>query len=249
MARGEGAFFVKTAPSPLVLSPSPKKLSSGRAAGPRRWLAAGRKGHVWSWGREKEGGEKLGREDAGVFSRSRLLPGRWNTSGSMGRGLPAMKRRIRRGSSLIMAAGTPQGGTLFVQRAVFRGYRAAMPEGLVGLPDACCLVVGPERRGEAGRSETRAGILRLGAALAGKADAVLKSWQALLRCSIRKGQCREPYVSSPRGELPRMPGGLRSQKSPPCGGLCHSRWADRLPGLSSGGRPVMSGLGRACRTV
>ena len=99
----------------------PKKLSSGRAAGPRRWLAAGRKGHVWSWGREKEGGGKLGREDAGVFSfsRSRLLPGRWNTSGSMGRGLPAMKRRIQRGSSLVsLAAGTPQGGTLSVQRNV-----------------------------------------------------------------------------------------------------------------------------------
>ena len=42
----------------------------------------------------------------------------------------------------------------------------------MGLPGGCCLMVGPERRGEAGRSETRAGILRLGAALAGKADAV-----------------------------------------------------------------------------
>ena len=32
-----------------------------------------------------------------------------------------------------------------------------MQEGLVGLPGGCCLMVGPERRGEAGRSETRAG--------------------------------------------------------------------------------------------
>lgn len=46
-----------------------------------------------------------------------------------------------------------------------------MPEGLVGLPGGCCLIAGPERQGEAGRSETRAGILRLGAALVGKADA------------------------------------------------------------------------------
>ena len=116
MTRGEGAFFVKTAPSPLVLSPSPKKLSSGRAAGPRRWLAAGRKGHVWSWNREKEGG-KLGREDAGVFSFSRscLLPGRWHTSGSMGRGLTTIRREI---SLISLAAGTPQGGTLSVQRNV-----------------------------------------------------------------------------------------------------------------------------------
>ena len=52
------------------------------------------------------------------------------------------------------------------------GFRATIPEGLVGLPGGCCLIAGPERRGEAGRSETWAGILRLGAALAGKADAV-----------------------------------------------------------------------------
>ena len=80
-----------------------------------------------------------------------------------------------------LAAGTPQGGTLSVQRAVLcecrevkacLGIPAAMPEGLVGLPGGCCLMVGPERRGGAGRAETRAGILRLGNALAGKADAV-----------------------------------------------------------------------------
>ena len=178
MTRGEEAFFVKTAPSPLVLSPSPKKLSSGRSAGPRRWLAAGRKGHVWSWGREKEGGGKLGREDAGVFSfsRSRLLPGHWNTSGSMGRGLPAMKRpsgepldngckhaagrdALRAEDRLLRMSGS---------EGVFGDTRAAMPKGLVGLPGGCCLMVGPERRGEAGRSEIRAGILRLGAALPGR---------------------------------------------------------------------------------
>lgn len=43
-----------------------------------------------------------------------------------------------------------------------------MPEGLVGLPGGCCLMVGPERRGEYAWSETRAGILRLGAALPGR---------------------------------------------------------------------------------
>ena len=119
----------------------------------------------------------------------------------------------------------------------------------MGLPGGCCLVVGPEWRGEAGRSETWAGILRLGAALAGKADAVLKSWQALFRCSIREGQCCEPYVSSPRGELPRMSGGPQATKKPSMWRALSFPMADRLPGLSSGGRTVMSGLGRACRTV
>ncbi len=51
------------------------------------------------------------------------------------------------------------------------------------------------------------------------------------------------------GSVPECPVGRRPQKSPPCGGLRHSRWADRLPGLSSGGRTVMSATGHACRTV
>ena len=54
---------------------------------------------------------------------------------------------------------------------VFGDTRAAMPKGLVGLPGGCCLMVGPERRGEAGRSEIRAGILRLGGCLAGQPGA------------------------------------------------------------------------------
>lgn len=43
---GAGAFPVKTAPSPLLLSPSQKKFSSGRAGSPRPCLAAGRQGHT-----------------------------------------------------------------------------------------------------------------------------------------------------------------------------------------------------------
>ena len=192
MTRREGAFFVKTAPSPLVLSSSPKKLSSGRAPVPVVGWRRFEMGHAIRPGRKEGEGWRVKR--AGIFLSlllSRLLPGRWNTSGSMGRGLPAMKRRIRRGSSLIsLAAGTPQGGTLFVRRNVLCGCRevkaclgipAAMPEGLVGLPGGCCLVVGPEWRGEAGRSETRAGILRLGNALAGKADAVQGGRYGVLR--------------------------------------------------------------------
>ena len=116
------------------------------------------------------------------------------------------------------------------------GFRATIPEELVGLPGGCCLIAGPERRGEAGRSKIRAGILRLGAALAGKADAVLKSWQALFRCSIREGQCCEPYVSSPRGELPRMSGGPQATKKP------SMRRASSFP---MGGQASGTVLGRA----
>ena len=116
------------------------------------------------------------------------------------------------------------------------GFRATIPEGLVGLPGGCCLIAGPERRGEAGRSKIRAGILRLGAALAGKADAVLKSWQALFRCSIREGQRCEPYVSSPRGELPRMSGGPQATKKP------SMRRASSFP---MGGQASGTVLGRA----
>ena len=47
----------------------------------------------------------LGSEEGGVFSFSLslscLLPGRWSSSGKTGRGLPAMKRRIRRAYALI----------------------------------------------------------------------------------------------------------------------------------------------------
>ena len=119
---------------------------------------------------------------------------------------------------------------------MFGDTRAAMPEGLVGLPDACCLMVGPERRGEAGRSETRAGILRLGNALAGKADAVQGG------CMACSGLCQAcPVVEIARVELSprssfRAGGGPQDAKKP-------SMW--RALSFPMGGQASGTVLGRA----
>lgn len=99
-------------------------------------------------------------------------------------------------------------------------------------------------------SDKRSVMLRLGDAPAGKADAVPDFQQGLPRSSIRQGDAGAVRLAFRHaGSVPECPVGRRPQKSPPCGGLCHSRWADRLPGLSSGGRTAMSATGHACRTV
>lgn len=113
------------------------------------------------------------------------------------------------------------------------------------------VAISGRREREAILSDMRSVMLRLGDAPPGKADAVPDFQQGLPRPSIRKGGCfgavRLAFLHAE--SVPECPVGRRPQKSPPCGGLRHSRWADRLPGLSSGGRTVMSAAGHACRTV
>ena len=112
-----------------------------------------------------------------------------------------------------------------------------MPEGLVGLPGGCCLVVGPEWRGEAGRSETWAGILRLGAALAGKADAVQGGRYGVLRSLLgMSGGWDGPVWSSPRAARFGQAVARRPQKKPSTRrAFVIPDGTGRLPGLPSGG--------------
>ena len=150
------------------------------------------------------------------------------------------------GSPLIM------GGTLFVQRNVLCGCREV--KACLGIPGSdaggtrgaargCCLIAGLERRGEAGRSETRAGYSG-----AGKADAVQGAGMA---CS---GLCQAcPVVGIARVELSprssfRAGGGPQDAKKPSMWRASSFPMADRLSGLSSGERTAMSAIGRACRT-
>lgn len=194
-----------------------------------------------------------------------LASGRWNSSESMGRGLPAMKRRIPSGIRFDKAGGMARHG-----RDAIRA-----DDGLLGLTGSEGSVGGAGKRTTPGRStgaarqparfvaiagrrgretilsDMRSVMLRLGDAPPGKADVLPDFQQCLHRPSIRQGRCfgavRLAFLHA--GSVPECPVGRRPQKSPPCGGLCHSRWADRLPGLSSGGRTVMSATGHACRTV
>lgn len=73
-------------------------------------------------------------------------------------------------------------------------------------------------------SDKRSVMLRPGDAPAGKADAVPDFQQGLHRPSIRRGDASESCDSLHAGSVPECPVGRRPQKSPPCGGLCHSRW-------------------------
>lgn len=204
----------------------------------------------------------LGVKRDGVFF-SRLLSGR-NTPGKYGKGLPAMKRRIPSGIRFDKAGGMARHG-----RDAIRA-----DDGLLGLTGSEGRVGGAGKRttpggntgaarqparfvaisGRRGRkailSDKRSMMLRLGDAPAGKAD-VLLDFQQFAPVLHQAGRCsgavRLAFLHA--GSVPECPVGRRPQKSPPCGGLCHSRWADRLPGLSSGGRTVMSATGHACRTV
>ena len=97
-------------------------------------------------------------------------------------------------------------------------------------------------------SDKRSVMLRLGDAPPGKADAVPDFQQGLPRPSIRQRRCRSRAAGlSPRGERSRMSG--QAAKKPSMRRASSFPMADRLPGLSSGGRTVMSAAGHACRTV
>ena len=99
-------------------------------------------------------------------------------------------------------------------------------------------------------SDMRSVMLRLGDAPAGKADAVPDFQQGLPRSSIRQRRCRSRAAGlSPRGERSRMSGRPQAAKKPSMRRASSFPMADRLPGLSSGGRTVMSATGHACRTV
>ena len=88
------------------------------------------------------------------------------------------------------------------------------------------VAISGRREREAILSDMRSVMLRLGDAPAGKADAVPDFQQCLHRPSIRQGRCfgavRLAFLHA--GSVPECPVGRRPQKSPPCGGLCHSRW-------------------------
>lgn len=192
-----------------------------------------------------------------------LASGRWNSSESMGRGLPAMKRRIPSGIRFDKAGGMARHG-----RDAIRA-----DDGLLGLTGSEGSVGGAGTRttpggsteaarsvpvlwrllaGGGGRhlSDKRSVMLRLGDAPAGKADAVPDFQQGLPRSSIRQGRCRSRAAGlSPRGERSRMSGRPQAAKKPSMRRASSFPMADRLPGLSSGGGTVMSATGHACRTV
>lgn len=193
-----------------------------------------------------------------------LASGRWNSSESMGRGLPAMKRRIPSGIRFDKAGGMARHG-----RDAIRA-----DDGLLGLTGSEGSVGGAGTRttpggsteaarqparfvaiaGRRGRkailSDMRSVMLGLGDAPAGKADVVPDFQQGLPRSSIRQRRCRSRAAGlSPRGERSRMSGRPQAAKKPSMRRALSFPMADRLPGLSSGGRTVMSATGHACRTV
>ena len=152
-----------------------------------------------------------------------------------------------------------------MQRAVFK---ATGSEGSVGVPGsgrrgrkhgscpaaarqpARFVAISGRREREAILSDMRSVMLRLGDAPAGKADAVPDFQQGLPRSSIRQRRCRSRAAGlSPRGERSRMSGRPQAAKKPSMRRALSFPMADRLPGLSSGGRTVMSATGHACRTV
>ena len=193
-----------------------------------------------------------------------LASGRWNSSERMGRGLPAMKRRIPSGIRFDKAGGMARHG-----RDAIRA-----DDGLLGLTGSEGSVGGAGTRttpggsteaarqparfvaiaGRRGRkailSDMRSVMLGLGDAPAGKADVVPDFQQGLPRSSIRQRRCRSRAAGlSPRGERSRMSGRPQAAKKPSMRRALSFPMADRLPGLSSGGRTVMSATGHACRTV
>lgn len=112
------------------------------------------------------------------------------------------------------------------------------------------VAISGRREREAILSDMRSVMLGLGDAPAGKADAVPDFQQGLPRSSIRQRRCRSRAAGlSPRGERSRMSGRPQAAKKPSMRRALSFPMADRLPGLSSGGRTVMSATGHACRTV
>lgn len=87
------------------------------------------------------------------------------------------------------------------------------------------VAISGRREREAILSDMRSVMLRLGDAPPGKAD-VLPDFQQFAPALTRKGGCFGAVRLAFRhaGSVPECPVGRRPQKSPPCGGLRHSRW-------------------------
>lgn len=147
----------------------------------------------------------LGVKRDGVFF-SRLLPGRWNSSESMGRGLPAMKRRIPSGIRFDKAGGMARHGRDAIRAddgllgltgsegSVGGAGKRTTPGGNTGAArqSARFVAISGRRGRKAILSDKRSVMLRLGDAPAGKADAVPDFQQGLPRSSIRQGDVPEP---------------------------------------------------------
>lgn len=111
------------------------------------------------------------------------------------------------------------------------------------------VAISGRREREAILSDMRSVMLGLGDAPPGKADAVPDFQQGLPRPLPGREDVSEPCGLSPRGERSRMSGRPQAAKKPSMRRASSFPMADRLPGLSSGGRTVMSAAGHACRTV
>ena len=152
-----------------------------------------------------------------------------------------------------------------MQRAVFK---ATGSEGSVGVPGsgrrgrkhgscpaaarqpARFVAIAGRRGRKAILSDKRSVMLGLGDAPAGKAD-VLPDFQQFAPVLHQEGRMFRSRAAglSPRGERSRMSGRPQAAKKPSMRRASSFPMADRLPGLSSGGRTVMSATGHACRTV
>ena len=194
-----------------------------------------------------------------------IASGRWNSSGKTGRGFSAMKRRIPSGIRFDKAGGMARHGRDAI-RADDGLLGLAGSEGSVGgagtrttpggsteaaRQPACFVVIAGRRGRETILSDMRSVMLRLGDAPPGKADVLPDFQQGLPRPLPGREDVSEPCGLSPRGERERsrMSGRPQAAKKPSMRRASSFPMADRLPGLSSGGRTVMSATGHACRTV
>lgn len=217
---------------------------------------------------DRRGGGCWGVKGGGVFSFSLslscLLPGRWNSSGKTGRDLPAMKRRIPSGIRFDKAGGMARHGRDAIRAddgllgltgsegSVGGAGKRTTPGGSTGAArqPARFVAIAGRRRRKAILSDMRSVMLRLGDAPAGKAD-VLPNFQQFAPVLHQEGRMFRSRAAglSPRGEHSRMSGRPQAAKKPSMRRALSFPMADRLPGLSSGGRTVMSATGHACRTV
>lgn len=157
----------------------------------------------------------------------------------MGRGFSAMKRRIPSGIRFDKAGGMARHGRdaiwadngllgLMGSEGSFGGAGTRTTPG--GSTEAArqparFVAIAGRRGRETILSDMRSVMLRLGDAPPGKAD-VLPDFQQFAPALTRKGGCFGAVRLAFRhaGSVPECPVGRRPQKSPPCGGLCHSRW-------------------------
>lgn len=156
----------------------------------------------------------------------------------MGRGLPAMKRRIPSGIRFDKAGGMARHGRDAIRaddgllgltgsegRVGGAGTRTT-PGGSTGAArqPARFVAISGRREREAILSDMRSVMLRLGDAPPGKADVLpdFQQFAPVLHQEGRMFRSRAAFLHA--GSVPECPVGRRPQKSPPCGGLRHSRW-------------------------